>query len=66
MITFIARQGFAPVHSHARSTPWSVFQDGSLGAITPASRPKGAVLSPASGRRRGAITLPEEPRSPEQ
>lgn len=35
--TFIARRGLTPEHSHARTTPWSVFQDGSLVAITPAS-----------------------------
>jgi hypothetical protein len=35
--TFISRMGFAPKHSHDYSTPWSVFQDGSLATITPAS-----------------------------
>jgi len=35
--TFIARPGFAPKHSRGNSTPWSVFQDGSLGAITSTS-----------------------------
>ena len=29
--------GFTPKHSHQRPTPWSVFQDGSLMTITPAS-----------------------------
>jgi hypothetical protein len=33
--TFIARPGFPPKHSQACWTPWSVFQDGSLKAITP-------------------------------
>ncbi|PHH69845.1 hypothetical protein CDD80_6455 [Ophiocordyceps camponoti-rufipedis] len=35
--TFIARTGLTPEHSHTKTTPWSVFQDGSLVAITPAS-----------------------------
>lgn len=35
--TFIARRGLTPEHSHTRTTPWSVFQDGSLVTITPAS-----------------------------
>ena len=35
--TFITRRGLTPVHSHIRTTPWSVFQDGSLTTITPAS-----------------------------
>ncbi|KAI0531871.1 hypothetical protein GGR58DRAFT_518172 [Xylaria digitata] len=29
--------GLTPKHSHKCSTPWSVFQDGSLTTITPAS-----------------------------
>ena len=35
--TFITRAGFTPKHSRKTLTPWSVFQDGSLVAITPAS-----------------------------
>ncbi|KAI4252392.1 MAG: hypothetical protein L6R42_007985 [Xanthoria sp. 1 TBL-2021] len=35
--TFIARVGLTPKHSHSWSTPWSVFQDGPLTTITPAS-----------------------------
>jgi len=35
--TFITRVGLTPKHSQTRSTPWSVFQDGSLKTITPAS-----------------------------
>jgi hypothetical protein len=35
--TFITRRGLTPLHSHIRTTPWSVFQDGSLTTITPAS-----------------------------
>ncbi len=35
--TFISRRGLTPKHSQTRSTPWSVFQDGSLKTITPAS-----------------------------
>jgi hypothetical protein len=38
--TFIPRRGLTPEHSHTRTTPWSVFQDGSLMTITPASVPK--------------------------
>ena len=38
--TFIARVGLTPKHSRDRSTPWSVFQDGSLATITPASVPE--------------------------
>ena len=62
---FTAREGFTPKHSHARSTPWSVFQDGSLKAITPAS---GQMRVPQSspGRHRKAITLPRELRSERQ
>ena len=48
----------APKHSHKCSTPWSVFQDGSLTTITPASLHEGAVLGPAGGIGRGTITLP--------
>ena len=35
--TFITRAGFTPKHSRITLTPWSVFQDGSLMTITPAS-----------------------------
>src|ERR1700753_2992044 len=35
--TFITRKGLTPEHSRDRTTPWSVFQDGSHAAITPAS-----------------------------
>ncbi len=35
--TFITRAGVMPKHSRPWSTPWSVFQDGSLATITPAS-----------------------------
>ncbi|KAI1418760.1 hypothetical protein F5Y12DRAFT_789613 [Xylaria sp. FL1777] len=58
------RSGLTPEHSHHCSTPWSVFQDGSLTTITPASLPEGAVLGPRKGIIRGAITLPRELRSP--
>jgi hypothetical protein len=60
--TFITRAGFTPKHSRKTSTPWSVFQDGSLVAIMPASL-QGANLGPREGIGRRAITLPEEPRS---
>ncbi len=35
--TFITRAGLTPKHSRETLTPWSVFQDGSLMTITPAS-----------------------------
>src|SRR3954451_19385771 len=35
--TFITRAGLAPKHSRKTLTPWSVFQDGSLVTILPAS-----------------------------
>ncbi|KAI6080161.1 hypothetical protein F4821DRAFT_274029 [Hypoxylon rubiginosum] len=38
--------GLIPKHSHKCSTPWSVFQDGSLITITPASLPKRGPRSP--------------------
>ena len=60
--TFITRAGFAPKHSRKTSTPWSVFQDGSLMTITPASL-RSANLGPREGIEQRAITLPEEPRS---
>lgn len=60
--TFIARRGLPPEHSHTRTTPWSVFQDGSLGTITPASL-RSAGLGPPRGVARRAVTLPGEPRS---
>jgi hypothetical protein len=60
--TFITRAGFTPKHSRKTSTPWSVFQDGSLMTIMPASL-QSANLGPRRGIEQRAITLPEEPRS---
>ena len=60
--TFITRRGLTPEHSHTKTTPWSVFQDGSLMTITPASL-RSANLSPPRGIVQRAITLPWEPRS---
>ena len=60
--TFIPRRGLTPEHSHTKTTPWSVFQDGSLMTITPASL-QSADLSPRQGIARRAITLPGEPHS---
>ena len=60
--TFITRAGFTPKHSRKTSTPWSVFQDGSLVTIMPASL-QSANLGPRRGIKQRAITLPEEPRS---
>ena len=60
--TFITRRGLTPEHSHTKTTPWSVFQDGSLMTITPASL-RSANLSPPQGITQRAITLPREPHS---
>lgn len=60
--TFITRAGFIPKHSRKTSTPWSVFQDGSLMTIMPASL-QSANLGPRKDIMQRAITLPEEPRS---
>jgi hypothetical protein len=60
--TFITRAGFTPKHSRKTSTPWSVFQDGSLVTIMPASL-QSANLGPREGIKQRAITLPKEPRS---
>jgi hypothetical protein len=60
--TFITRRGLTPEHSHTKTTPWSVFQDGSLMTITPASL-RSANLSLAQGITQRAITLPREPHS---
>ena len=61
--TFIAPAGLAPRDSRDWSTPWSVFQDGSLAAITPASvRTRSSVR--AGRMAPGAITPPWGPRSP--
>ncbi|KAF4585327.1 hypothetical protein GQ602_004632 [Ophiocordyceps camponoti-floridani] len=53
--TFIARTGLTPEHSRARTTPWSVFQDGSPGHY--ASILADAHLGPPRGMARRAITL---------
>src|ERR1700679_2655391 len=60
--TFITRRGLTPEHSHTNTTPWSVFQDGSLMTITPASL-RSATLSQQQGITQRAITRPAEPRS---
>ena len=54
--TFISRAGFTPNHSRKTSTPWSVFQDGSLMTIMPASL-QSANLGPMKGIILRAITL---------
>ena len=50
-VTFIAHKGLPPKYSHIRQTPWSVFQDGIMNAISSASRPhcKGFWRKKASG-----------------
>ena len=60
--TFITREGLTPKHSHKCSTPWSVFQDGSLMTIMPTSL-QSAYLGPREGIMQRAITLPEESHS---
>src|SRR3978361_1079090 len=60
--TFITRAGFTPKHSRKTSTPWSVFQDGSLMTIMPASLQR-ANPGPHTGIKQRAIRLPKEPRS---
>ena len=66
--TFIARSGLTPGHSRGRWTPWSVFQDGPLTAIKPASwPPKGALSSVRRGgmtRQANAASPEDEPASP--
>ena len=62
--TFITRMGLTPKHSHRSLTPWSVFQDGSLMTITPASLQMRGPRSP-QGITPWAITLPEELHSQE-
>ncbi|KAI8956434.1 hypothetical protein F5Y11DRAFT_361728 [Daldinia sp. FL1419] len=54
--TFITREGLTPKHSHKCSTPWSVFQDGSLTTITPASLQKRDPRSPEGYCARGYNT----------
>jgi hypothetical protein len=53
--TFITRAGFTPKHSRITLTPRSVFQDGSLAAITPASM-RCAYLDPPENILQQAIT----------
>jgi hypothetical protein len=60
--TFITRAGLTPKHSLKTFTPWSVFQDGSLITITPASL-RSAYLGPSKGIIQRAITLPKESHS---
>ena len=60
--TFITRRGFTPEHSHTKTTPWSVFQDGSLMTITPASLQMREPQSTAGYCAKGYNT-PEEPHS---
>ena len=56
--TFITRRGLTPEHSHTKTTPWSVFQDGSLMTITPASLPKRGPRSP-QGHDAAGYNTPE-------
>ena len=61
--TFITRRGLTPEHSHRSSTPWSVFQDGSLTTITPASLQKRVPQSAAGYYTPGYNTPRREPHS---
>ena len=55
--TFITRRGLTPEHSHTKTTPWSVFQDGSLVTITPASLQMRGPRSPRGHYAPGYNTL---------
>ena len=61
--TFITRRGLTPEHSHTKTTPWSVFQDGSLMTITPASLRMREPQSAAGYYATGYNTPRREPRS---
>ena len=61
--TFITRRGLTPEHSHTKTTPWSVFQDGSLMTITPASVPKREPQSTPGHYTTGYNTPRREPHS---
>ena len=61
--TFIPRRGLTPEHSHTKTTPWSVFQDGSLMTITPASLPKRGPQSSPGYYATGYNTPRREPHS---
>ena len=61
--TFISRRGLTPEHSHTKTTPWSVFQDGSLMTITPASLRMREPQSAAGYYATGYNTPRREPRS---
>jgi hypothetical protein len=54
--TFITRAGLTPKHSRKTLTPWSVFQDGSLMTITPASLRTREPRSPRGHCARGCNT----------
>ena len=51
---FTTRRGLAPAHSRLWATPWSVFQDGPLVAIMPASLLK-ARSSDGAGELRSVL-----------
>ena len=61
--TFIPRRGLTPEHSHTKTTPWSVFQDGSLMTITPASLQMREPQSPTGYCTTGYNTPLGEPHS---
>ena len=61
--TFIPRRGLTPEHSHTKTTPWSVFQDGSLTTITPASMQMREPRSGPGHCAAGYNTPRREPRS---
>ena len=61
--TFITRRGLTPEHSHTKTTPWSVFQDGSLMTITPASLQMREPQSPPGYYTTGYNTPRREPHS---
>ena len=63
--TFITRRGLTPEHSHTKTTPWSVFQDGSLMTITPASLQKRVPQPPEGYDTPGYNTPPKESHIPD-
>jgi len=50
IFAFTTRLGLFPRRSRVRQTPWSVFQDGPLGAAAPASRASARGRHPATRR----------------
>jgi hypothetical protein len=59
-LTFITRMGFTPAHSHNWLTPWSVFQDGPMEALSAGSqKPLEPQDAPLPTQRQAASDAPE-------